>query len=127
MEKKMREQTFSLEDFLEQMRQLKKMGNLDQILGMLPGANMGALKNAQVDESQMAKIEAIILSMTKKERLHPEIINGSRRKRIAKGSGTTVEDVNKLLKQFEQMKKMMRQLTGGHGKRKMPFGMRLPF
>ena len=117
----MREETFSLEDFLVQMRQLKQMGNLDQMLAMLPGANTGALKNAQVDEGQMAKIEAIILSMTRKERLHPEVINGSRRKRIAMGSGTTVEDVNKLLKQFEQMKKMMKQLTG-MGKRRMPFG-----
>ncbi len=127
MEKKMREQTFSLEDFLEQMRQLKKMGNLDQIMAMLPGANTGALKGAQVDEGQMAKIEAIILSMTKKERLNPDIINGSRRRRIAQGSGTSVEDVNKLLKQFDQMKKLMRQLTGPGGKRKMPRGMKLPF
>ena len=126
LEKKMREQTFSLEDFLVQMRQLKKMGSLDSLLGMMPGMNTGALKNAQIDESQMARIEAIILSMTKKERLHPEIINGSRRKRIANGSGTTVEDVNKLLKQFEQMKKMMKQLTGMGGKRRFG-GMRLPF
>ncbi len=127
MEKKMREQTFSLEDFLVQMRQLRKMGNIEQLIGMIPGANTSALKNAQVDEGQMSKIEAIILSMTKKERLHPEILNGSRRKRIAAGSGTSVEDVNKLLKQFEQMKKMMKQLTGG-GKKRMPFGgMRLPF
>ena len=126
LEKKMREQTFSLEDFLVQMRQLKKMGNLEQLLGMLPGVNAGALKNAQVDENQMAKIEAIILSMTKKERLHPEIINGSRRKRIANGSGTQVEDVNKLLKQFEQMKKMMKQFSGAAGRRRMN-GMKLPF
>ena len=118
----MREQTFSLDDFLEQMRQLKKMGNLEQLLGMMPGMNTGALKNAQIDESQMARIEAIILSITKKERLHPEIINGSRRKRIANGSGTTVEDVNKLLKQFDQMKKMMKQFSG-KGKR----GMKLAF
>ena len=127
LEKKMREQTFSLEDFLDQMRQLKKMGNLDQILGMIPGANTGALKNAQVDESQMAKIEAIILSMTKKERLYPDIINGSRRKRIANGSGTSVEDVNRLLKQFDQMKKMMKQFSN-MGKRRGGFaGMKLPF
>ena len=126
LEKKMREQTFSLEDFLVQLRQLRKMGNLDQIIGMLPGANVGALKNAQVDEGQMKKIEAIILSMTKKERLHPEVINGSRRKRIAAGSGTTVEDINKLLKQFEQMKKMMKQFSS-MGKRRMPFGMKMPF
>ena len=127
LEKKMREETFSLEDFLEQMRQLKKMGNLDQILGMLPGANMGALKNAQVDEKQMDKIEAIILSMTRKERLHPEIINGSRRKRIAAGSGTSVEDVNKLLKQFEQMKKMMKQFSNMGKRRGGMRGMKFPF
>ena len=126
LEKKMREQTFSLEDFLVQMRQLKKMGNLDQLLAMMPGANTGALKNAQVDDAQLGRIEAIILSMTKAERLKPEIINGSRRKRIANGSGCTVEDVNRLLKQFDQMKKMMKQLTGGGGKRRFG-GMRLPF
>ena len=127
LEKKMREQTFSLEDFLEQMRQLKKMGNLEQLIGMLPGANTGALKNAQIDEDQMKKTEAIILSMTKQERLRPELINGSRRKRIANGSGTSVEDVNKLLKQFEQMKKMMKQFSGGGKRRGMFGGMKLPF
>ena len=126
LEKKMREQTFSLDDFLEQMRQLKKMGNLEQLLAMVPGVNAGSLKNAQLDESQMAKTEAIILSMTKQERLKPEIINGSRRKRIANGSGTTVEDVNKLLKQFEQMKKMMKQFSN-MGKRRGFGGMKLPF
>ena len=126
LERKMREQTFSLEDFLVQMRQLKQMGNLDQIIGMLPGANMGALKNAEIDEKQMDKIEAIILSMTKKERLYPDVINGSRRKRIAAGSGTSVEDVNKLLKQFDQMKKMMKQFSG-MGKKKLPRNMRSLF
>ena len=126
LEKKMREQTFSLDDFLDQMRQLKKMGNLDQILGMMPGMNAGALKGAEIDEKQMDKIEAIILSMTMEERLKPDIINGSRRKRIAKGSGTSVEDVNKLLRQFEQMKKMMKQFTG-MGKRRMFGGRKLPF
>ncbi len=126
LEKKMREQTFSLDDFLEQMHQLKKMGNLDQLLAMVPGANTGALKNAQIDEAQMARTEAIILSMTKQERNKPEIINGSRRKRIANGSGTTVEDVNKLLKQFDQMKKMMKQFSG-MGKRRGFGGMKLPF
>ena len=125
LEKKMREQTFSLEDFLVQMRQLKKMGNLDQILAMMPGVNAGSLKNAELDEKQMDRIEAMILSMTREERLKPEIINGSRRKRIAMGSGTTVEDLNKLLKQFEQMKKMMKQLTGKNA-RKM-FGRNLRF
>jgi len=126
LEKKFREQTFSLEDFLDQLRQLKKMGNLDQVLAMMPGMNTGALKNAQVDEKQMAKIEAIILSMTPEERLRPDVINGSRRKRIAKGSGTTVEDINKLLRQFDQMKKLMKQFSGMGGKRRM-FGKKLPF
>ena len=126
LEKKIRESTFSLDDFLQQMRQLKKMGNLDQILGMLPGMKTGALKDAQIDENQMKRTEAIILSMTKKERLQPELINGSRRKRIANGSGTTVEDVNKLLRQFDQMKKMMKQFSG-MGKRRGFGGMKLPF
>ena len=124
LEKKMREQTFSLEDFLDQMRQLKKMGNLDQILGLMPGANAGALKNAQIDEKQMDRIEAMILSMTPAERLHPEIINGSRRKRIAQGSGTQVEDLNRLLRQFDQMKKMMKQFSGKNMKKLA--GMRFP-
>ncbi len=127
MEKKMREQTFSLDDFLDQMRQIKKMGNIDQLLAMVPGANTGALKNAQVDEKQMARTEAIILSMTRQERLRPDIINGSRRKRIALGSGTSVEEVNKLLKQFDQMKKMMKQFANmGKGKRGFG-GFRMPF
>ncbi len=117
LERKMREQTFSLVDFLEQMRQIKKMGNLDQILAMMPGVNAGALKNAQMDEKQMARIEAIILSMTPEERIKPEIINGSRRKRIAAGCGLTVEDVNRLLRQFDQMKKMMKQLSGKGAKK----------
>ena len=126
MEKKFREQTFSLEDFLDQLHQLKKMGNLDQILGMMPGVKAGSLKDAQVDEGQMKKIEAIILSMTKEERLRPETINGSRRKRIAKGSGTGVEDVNKLLRQFDQMKKLMKQFSKP-GKLRGFGGMKLPF
>ena len=127
LEKKMREQTFTLDDFLEQMHQLKKMGNLDQLLAMVPGANTGALKNAQIDESQMARTEAIILSMTKQERMRPEIINGSRRKRIANGSGTSVEEVNKLLKQFEQMKKMMKQFANMGKRRGGLGGIKLPF
>ena len=126
MEKKLREQTFTLDDFLDQMKQLKKMGNIEQLVGMMPGVKPGALKDAQLDESQMGRIEAIILSMTKAERTKPEIINGARRKRIAKGSGTSVEEVNKLLRQFDQMKKMMKQLTG-MGKRRMFGGMKLPF
>lgn len=126
MEKKLREQTFTLDDFLDQMHQLKKMGNLDQLLGMIPGVKAGALKNAEVDEKQMARTEAIILSMTKAERFRPEIVNGARRRRIAAGSGTSVEDVNKLLRQFDQMKKMMKQFSG-MGKRRGFGGMKLPF
>ena len=126
MEKKFREQTFSLEDFLEQLYQLKKMGNLDQIIGMMPGVKAGSLKDAQVDESQMKRIEAIILSMTREERLRPETINGSRRKRIAKGSGTSVEEVNKLLRQFDQMKKLMKQFSKP-GKLRGFSGMKMPF
>ena len=126
MEKKFREQTFTLDDFLMQMHQIKKMGNIEQLLGMIPGMKAGALKEAQFDENQMKRIEAIILSMTKNEREKPEIINGSRRKRIAKGSGTSVEDVNKLLKQFDQMKKTMKQFAS-MGKRRMFGGMKLPF
>ncbi len=117
MEKKMREQTFTLEDFLVQLRQLKKMGNIEQILGMMPGVNASALKDANIDEKQTAKTEAIVLSMTPKERMDPSVIGGSRRRRIAKGSGTTVEDVNRLLKQFDQMKKLMKQFSGKRGMR----------
>ena len=126
MEKKFREQTFTLEDFLVQMRQIKKMGNLNHLIGMIPGVNTGALKDAEIDEDHMKRIEAIILSMTKNERVRPEIINGSRRKRIANGSGTTVEDVNKLLRQFEQMKKTMKQFSN-MGKRRSFAGLKLPF
>ncbi len=121
MEKKLREASFTLEDFLEQLRQLKKMGNLEQLLGMMPGVKPGALKDANIDEKQMAKTEAIVLSMTKAERLDPDIIGGSRKRRIALGSGTTVEDVNRLLKQFDQMKKMMKQFSGKGGKRGFKF------
>ncbi len=130
--RKMREQTFTLDDYLQQMRQLKKMGNIEQMLAMLPGANRMGLKDIQLDEKQMARTEAIILSMTRAERLRPDIINGSRRKRIARGAGVLVEDVNRLLKQFEEMKKMMKQLTGGAKRRGFGGlgglgGMRLPF
>ena len=125
LEQKLLKQTFTLDDFLEQMQQLKKMGNIEQLIGMLPGVKPGALKDAQVDENQMKRTEAIILSMTKAERTHPEIINGTRRKRIALGSGTSVEDVNKLLKQFDQMRKMMKQFSGK--KLRGLSGLKLPF
>ncbi|MCB0273279.1 MAG: signal recognition particle protein, partial [Calditrichaeota bacterium] len=109
LEKKLRKNQFNLEDFYAQLQQIKKMGPLEQLLKMIPG--MGKqLKNIQVDDSAFVKVEAIINSMTVVERQKPEIINGSRRKRIASGSGTKVQDVNQLLRQFNEMKKMMKRL-----------------
>ena len=118
LEQKIRRDEFTLEDFRDQLRTIRKMGPLEQILGMIPG--MGAIKDLQkqkeqVDEKQMLRVEAIINSMTAKERANHQLINGQRRKRIAKGSGTTVEEVNKLLKQFIQMKKMLKSLGGMAG------------
>lgn len=128
MEKKLRTQQFTLEDFLDQMQQLKKMGPLNQVLGMLPGMNAKNMQNLEVDEKKMVHVEAIIKSMTRGERNEPHIINGSRRKRIAEGSGTTIQEVNRLLKEFEEMKKMMKMLSDqgrrggkGMGKFKLPF------
>jgi len=116
MEEKLRRADFTFEDFLDQMKQVRKMGSLSSIIGMLPGVpGVKELKNAQVDEHQMDRIEAIVFSMTPEERRHPEIIDGSRRTRIARGSGTQVADVNRLLKQFREMKKMLRQMAGGRG------------
>ena len=127
LEEKMRSMSFTFDDFLEQMEQVKSMGPLDELLGMLPGAGkMKGLKNAQVDERQLAQVEAIAKSMTSKERQEPSIINASRKKRIAKGSGTTVSQVNRLLKQFDEMKKMMKQMTNMQ-KGKKGKGMKLPF
>ena len=111
MEQKLRQQTFTLDDYLEQFDQLKNMGDLNQLAGMIPGMKPGQLKDAKVDEKLLARQEAIILSMTKKERAKPELLNASRKIRIAKGSGTTVEDVNRLLKQFEQIRKLMKQFS----------------
>ena len=130
LEQKMRQQTFTLDDYLEQMQQLKNMGSLDQIMGMMPGVNRAALKDAKLDESVMARTEAIIYSMTKRERERPDIINASRKRRIAAGSGTSVEEVNKLLRQFDQMMKMMKQFSDmGRSKKgkKMLSRMKLPF
>ncbi|GGB30005.1 signal recognition particle protein [Lentibacillus populi] len=127
LEEKMRSMSFTFDDFLEQMGQVKKMGPLEDLLSMMPGAGkMKGLKNAQIDESQLTKVEAIIQSMTKKERQEPEIMNASRKKRIAKGSGTTVSQVNRLLKQFSEMKKMMKQMTNMQ-KGKKGKGMKFPF
>jgi signal recognition particle subunit SRP54 len=118
LEQKIRRDQFTLEDFRDQLRTIRKMGPIEQILGMLPG--MGAIKDLQkqkeqVDEKQMLRVEAIINSMTARERANHALINGQRRKRIAKGSGTTVEEVNRLLKQFIQMKKMLKSLGGMAG------------
>ncbi len=116
LERKMRRAEFTLEDFQEQLEQIKKLGPLDQLLDMLPGIGKAkGLKDLKVDEKQMARTEAIIKSMTPEERRRPEIINASRRKRIAKGSGTTLQDVNRLLKQFEDMRKMMKQFSNMMG------------
>ncbi|MBQ5772980.1 MAG: signal recognition particle protein [Clostridia bacterium] len=130
LEQKMRQQTFTLDDYLAQLQQIKGMGNLEQLMGMMPGVKPGALKDAKIDETAMAHTEAIIRSMTRRERERPEIINASRKKRIAQGSGTSVEEVNKLLRQFEQMLKMMKQFSdmGKTKKGKKMLGrMKMPF
>ena len=124
--KKMRRNEFDLEDFLEQMQQIKKMGSISELLSFIPGIGK-QLRGAEMpDDKSLGKVEAIIRSMTPKERRKPDIIGGSRKKRIAAGSGTSVMEVNRLLKQFEESKKMMKQMTGKMGKKgKMPFN--LPF
>ncbi len=127
LEQKMRTMSFTFDDFLEQLGQVKQMGPLDELLKMMPGANkMKGLDKVQVDDKQISHVEAIIQSMTKDEKIHPETINASRRKRIAKGSGTSIQEVNRLLKQFEDMKKMMKQMSGMQGKGKKK-GMKFPF
>ena len=128
LEEKLRQNEFTLDDFMDQMEQLRNMGPLDQVLGMIPGMS-GAkqLKNLQVDEKQLDYIEAIINSMTEEEKRKPEIINGSRRKRIAQGSGTSIQEVNRLLKQFKQTQKMLKKFNKGSGQGKLKQGMNLPF
>jgi signal recognition particle subunit SRP54 len=127
MEEKLRRADFTFEDFLQQMQALKKMGPMSQMLGMLPGMSKLPIGDVQVDE-QLPKIEAIIRSMTPLERNDPTVIKGRRRQRIAAGSGTTIQDVNQLVKQFDQVRKMMRSMTGGKkgGKMRLPAGMKLP-
>lgn len=138
LERKLRSQEFDLHDFMEQLEQVRKMGPLQELLGMIPGlSNVAALKDLQVDERQFSRITAIIKSMTPKERRNPDLLNASRKRRVAAGSGTQVEDVNRLLKQFDMTKQMMKKLTGagspfggGGGKKKpkkrmkiqLPFG-----
>jgi len=129
LEEKLRKQEFSFEDFLDQMKQVRNMGPLEEIMGMIPGVGK-QLKGIKVDEKELDKIEAIINSMTVEERRNPELIKGSRRRRIAKGSGTTVQDVNRLLKQFQQTRKMMKQMgemSKGLGSGKMKGKFKLPF
>lgn len=124
--KKIKEDSYTLEDFRDQIRQIKRLGSLERILGLLPGVGMlKELKNAKIDPKEFTRLEAIINSMTREERKNPDIINASRKRRIAQGSGTTVQDVNRLLKGFEEMRKMMRQMTvstgvtpGGKSKKK---------
>jgi signal recognition particle subunit SRP54 len=116
IEERLRRADFTFEDFLDQLKQVRKMGSLSSIIGLLPGVPaMKELKNAQIDDRQMDRIEAIVFSMTPEERRHPDLIDGSRRQRIARGSGTQVADVNRLLKQFREMKKMLKQMTGPKG------------
>jgi signal recognition particle subunit SRP54 len=129
LEKKIRESTFTLDDYLEQFAQIKNMGSLESLAGMMPGVKPGALKDAKINEKDIAHTEAIIKAMTPREREKPEILNASRKKRIAAGSGTTVEEVNKLLKQFDQIRTLMKQFSdpkklakmSKRGKIKMPF------
>lgn len=125
MERKLRQNTFDLNDYLEQLQQMRRMGPLEQVLGMIPGlGNLRQLKDAKIDEKEFARAEAILRSMTKLERGDPTVLNGSRRRRIANGSGTSVQDVNRLVNQFNEMKKMIRAMTGAEesGKR----GKRMP-
>ncbi len=125
LEKKILESSFTLDDYLEQFEQIRNMGSLDQLAGMIPGIKPGQLSDAKVDEKAIAQTEAIIRSMTKKERRRPDILNYSRKVRIAKGSGTSVEAVNRVLKQFDQINKMMKQLSSGKFGKKGRFS--LPF
>jgi signal recognition particle subunit SRP54 len=117
--KRMQQGKFDLEDFLSTMKQVKKLGPLEKLIKMIPGAQKMGLTNIEIDPKQMAHIEAIVLSMTPKERRNPDIIKASRKTRIAAGSGRTVQEVNRLLQQFDQMKKMMKQFTNGN--MKLPF------
>ncbi len=130
MEERLKKNQFTLDDFLVQFEQMKNMGSIQDMLGMIPGMNKMNVADAQVDEKQLARMEAILKSMTPAERQTPDILNASRRKRIARGSGTTIQDVNRLMNQFDSTRKLLRQFTGGgkgKGKKgrfgRMPFGM----
>ena len=128
LEQKLLKNKFDLEDFLQQLRQMKNMGPLSQIVGMIPGVDSKALKNANIDDNQLGRTEAIILSMTPKERQNPSIINASRKQRIANGCGMRVQEVNALLKQFDALQKMIKQFTGNKNmKRQMKKMGKFPF
>jgi signal recognition particle subunit SRP54 len=127
LQDKIRKQKFDLNDFLDQLQQLKKMGSVQDLIGMIPGMNKKQLQGAEVNEKDLVYTEAMILSMTLKERANPAIIDGKRRKRIARGSGTTVQQVNQLLKQYKEMKKMMKQMTNMQKQFKRRGKMKLPF
>ncbi len=116
LEKKLLSNKFDFDDFLKQIKMIKKMGSLKSLLGMIPGLS-ASLKNADIDDNQLVKVESIIQSMTKKERAKPKILNGSRRKRIARGSGNSIQDVNRLIKQFNEMQKMMKRMSSKSGKK----------
>jgi signal recognition particle subunit SRP54 len=118
LNKKIRQNKFDFDDFLSQLDQIKKMGNLKDLMGMIPGMGK-ALKGLDIDDDSFKPIEAIIRSMTKEERANPELMNGSRRKRIADGSGTSIQEVNNLMKQFGDMRKMMKMMNKVGGKRAM--------
>ena len=117
--RKLKKGNYDLEDFLMNLKQMKKLGPLEKLLGMLPQARQMGLNNVNIDPKDIAHVEAIVLSMTKEERRNPEILKASRKQRIAKGSGRSVEEVNRLLKQFDMMKQMMKQFS--NGKMKLPF------
>ena len=121
MQQKMLANSFTLNDYLEQFSMMKKMGGASAMISMLPGANKLKVNEGDIDEKKIERTKAIILSMTKVERDNPSIIDSKRKRRIAAGSGTTVQDVNQLLKQFDQTKQLMKQLKGGRGKFRLPF------
>ena len=115
LEKKIKKNEFTLDDYLAQMKKIRKMGSFKQILAMLPGIPK-EIRDVEIDEKQLLRIDAIITSMTKEERRNPKILNASRRQRIAKGSGNKVQDINRFITQFEQMQKMMKSMMSGNGK-----------
>jgi len=119
LEEKLRKNKFDFDDFLKQIKVIKKMGSLSSLIGMIPGVG-SKIKNAQIDDNALVKVEAIINSMTREERATPKVLNGNRRKRIARGSGTSIQDVNRLIKQFSEMQRMMSTLS----KKGIPSSMR---